>query len=134
MQTLFLTTEEQKAFSAVSASLREGWAVSAETQTSYETQEVLEMRAQISPLRRHPKVKELVEKVQAGTPPDKLSLPELSEEDIGEFFFMIGAKGISLLIASLLKEVKTDDDVRLLANLGEMRHKLLETNASISYV
>ena len=75
-----------------------------------------------------------MKRIQGGESIESIAMPPLTEEDAGEFFFMIGATGISVFLVALLKAAKTDDDLRTVASMGEMRHKLLETNASISYV
>ncbi len=134
MNTLTLTADEKKVYLTLPESLREGWQILDETQTSYETLEALEMRIEISPLRRHPLLQEYLKRFEKGESVEKLPLPDLSQEDMGEFFFSIGARGMTELMKSVLGNVKTDDDIRLLSSIGEMRHKLLETNASISYV
>lgn len=134
MSTIFLTKEEQPLFAKIAASLTEGWTLETEDQTAYETPEVLEMRGNISPLRRHPAVKEIAEKVQIGEKIENLKMPELSDEDVAEFFFMIGAKGMTIFLEMLLKEAKTDDDLRLIGHISDLRHSLLETNASVSLV
>lgn len=131
--TLFLTKDEQKVFSALPEALRSEWPVEAESLNSYESPDVLAMRAEISPLRHHPALQKALEALSKGESIDKIALPSLSERDIGEFFFCIGARGISTFLGAQLQSAKTDDDIRAVSHLSEVRHKLLETNASISY-
>jgi hypothetical protein len=132
--TLFLTADEQKIFSGFSDALRDGWIIEPETSEVYESPEELAMRADISPLKRHPEVKKALSALQKGTDLEKIPFPTLSERDFAEFFFCIGARGTSAFLSALLQNAKTDEDLRAVASFSYVRHKLLESNASIRYV
>ncbi len=132
MTTLYLTASERTLFEALPDSLQSEWPIEEETLTAYESFDILKMRADISPLSRHPLLKDMFEKVKGGGSLDGMKIPDLSDEDIADFFFTIGARGLAGFIEMLLKETKTDEDIRSLSAMSEMRHKLLEINASVS--
>jgi hypothetical protein len=132
-QTLYLTDKEQKLFEALSSDIQEGWSVEQETQTSYESPAALDMRVQISSWKDDPLVQDIVKSVEADKKPENATLPELSEEQLADFFFTIGAVGQTLFIVALLQDAKDDDDLQGVAHLTQMRHQMLKTNADISY-
>ncbi len=131
MTTLYLTKAEEQAFGALPAGLREGWTVVAETLDSYETDKQLSMRARMSTLHKYDAVKRMVEDLMNGKDPSNMSLGDLPTEILPDFYFTIGARGVGKMMDMGMKELKTDDDVRGYASLSLIRHKLLETNASV---
>lgn len=133
IKTLKLTQAEKETFDSLPATLREGWTVEEETQTSYEPPEVLAIRAHISKLGDVPSIKAMLDRVKAGQPLDGLSLDSIPESSLADFFFTIGARGLSWLIANFLLSVKDDSDIEGIAGLTLIRTELLANNASISY-
>jgi len=131
-QSLMLTADELKIFTALPEALRNGWKSASETLTTFETPAMLEMRAEISTF-KNDKLKEMAALLQKGSVDLKaLQAMDLTDDEIGEFFFTIGAQGTGLLVGVLLAEAKTDDDLQAVAHLTEMRHKLLELNSTHS--
>lgn len=134
MPSIHLTTEERSLFDALPPSLTSEWTVEEEKGTAFESPDALKMRAEISPLRRHPLLRAMVDDVRNNKEMDALQLPDLSEEDIAEFLFTIGARGITVFVKALLLRSQNDEDIRLLSTLTGMRHQILEANASVSYM
>ncbi|MFH1444638.1 MAG: hypothetical protein ABIG34_04620 [Candidatus Peregrinibacteria bacterium] len=130
MNTLYLTTEEQKMFQALSDELKEGWTVEKEQSTAYETREELEMRQKMSSFDEFPQVASLAKQVTEGSPLEKLSLQDVPQEVLPELCFVIGATGLSVLITSLLKEIQSDEDVEGLMGLSLLRHEMLLSNSA----
>lgn len=132
MTTLYLTADEQKRFQALPEGVKDGWVVEAETGDQYETKRQLEMRFYMSTLAKDPAVRKLFEEFQSGKDLDQLALPDLSESLASEFFFTIGARGLTLLMAQMFQEgLANDEDLEGVAGLSMIRHKILETNAAV---
>ncbi len=131
--TLYLTAAEQKIYDNLSDKLKEGWTMEQETAANahFESDEVLRMRREMSTLSDHPALKAFIEEFQ-NNPSKTPQLPVLSDEIMGEFFFVIGASGMTPFIGSLLSTAANDDDIKGIASLSEMRHQLLLINASTS--
>lgn len=129
MNTLYLTGEERKLFEALSDPLKEGWTVEEERSTAYETAEELAMRQKMASFAEFPQVAALAKQVEAGSALSALSLHDVPQEVLPELCFTIGAKGLSVLMASLLKEIQGDEDVEGLMGLSLLRHEMLLSNA-----
>lgn len=134
MNTLHLTTEEQKWFETLPAALKEGWTVEPETIDAYETAEELQVRLNITRMPKFPPVDKLLQKLRDGADIKDVNLDDLPEEMMPSFFFAIGAKGVSIFMGALFKLAKDDEDVQALCAMSLIRHDILETNASIRYV
>ncbi len=127
---LYLTTEEKKTFDDLSAALKEGWTVEAESTKGFETDEQLWMRYQMSSLAKNPKAQALVDGMLAGKKPEQVSLSDFSEKDLQELLFTIGARGVTFLILAMLDGIGSDDDLMKLSQLTTIRHELLAINVS----
>lgn len=127
---LFLTADEKKLFDSLPAGLKEGWTVKDENQNGYESPEILQMRAQMSSFHNDTAIVAFMKRLEKNS--DIQELPKLSKPAMVEFFFTIGAQGMAAFIDQLLRETKTDDDVRGLAYLTSMRHRMLEINSSVT--
>lgn len=132
--TLYLTADESAVFSALPESLREGWTVEPETGTAYEDDDVLKVRAGMARFDSYPELKGLAAQVASGTPLSPSQITKIPESVLPELYFTMGARGVGRLIAMLLRNVKTDEDVEGLAGLTHIRRDILNTNASISYL
>lgn len=128
-KTLFLTAEEERTFRGIPAALREGWQVTEETLKSYESLRQIAMRYSMADFSRYPAIGKAVETIANGNPPKTFSLDGIEADVLRELLFTIGARGVGALMETLLRELKTDEDVSALATLGIARHKLLELNA-----
>lgn len=129
MQTpLYLTADERKLFDGLSEALKDGWKVEKEMQNSYESEKVLSMRARMA-ARESADVSHFFKKWDEAKGAAN-GLPKLSNEQMLEFFFTLGATGISVFIDALLREMKTDDDIQGVAHLSFLRHRLLAINAA----
>ena len=132
--TLYLLPEEAAVFAKLSDGLREGWEVKTEVATAFESAEVLKVRASMARFDLVPELKAFVETLMKGGKPDSSKLKSIPESALPEFFFTIGAQGVTALLRVLLAQTKTDNDVKGLAGFSHIRHDILETNASISLV
>ncbi len=130
MNTLFLTTEEQKVFQALPDKLREGWTVEVERSTVYETNEELAMRQKMSSFEEFPQVASLAKQVAEGNALEKLSLNDVPQEVLPELCFCIGATGLSVLMSKLLGEIQSDEDLEGLMGLSLLRHEMLLSNSA----
>jgi len=128
VNTLHLTDGEQKVFAALPEKLKEGWEVQEERSSAYESAEELSMRQQMVSFVEFPQVAALAKQVEAGSALSTLSLHDVPQEVLPELCFTIGAKGLSVLMASLLKEIRSDEDVEGLMGLSLLRHEMLLSN------
>ncbi len=128
MTTLLLTPAEQKTFAALPEPLRNGWTVETESGTAYETDYELMIRANMAELTGFPAFKTMSEAIRAGKQVDPASLGVIPEEVIPEILFSIGARGISVLIDTLLSRTSKDEDVQAIAAFGQFRKDILESN------
>ncbi|MBU0458006.1 hypothetical protein KJ652_00370 [Patescibacteria group bacterium] len=133
LNTIHLTAEEKPQFDNFSDDLKEGWTVEDETIDAYEPPEVLKMRMQMVDLDKYPEALTILERLQSGEKLMDINLNDVGDDILRELAFTIGAKGMNVLIRSVLKSAKTDEDVEGLAGMTLIRHEILETNASISY-
>lgn len=132
--TLYLTADESVVFSALSDALREGWTVEPETGTAYEDEDVLKVRAGMARFESYPELKGLAAQVASGTPLTAAQIAKIPESVLPELYFTMGARGVGRLIAMLVRNVHTDEDIQGLAGLTHIRRDILHTNASISYL
>lgn len=130
--TLYLTEAESAEFCALSEGLREGWTVEIETGTAYEDDDVLKVRAGMARFDSYSELRGLAQQVASGTPLTAAQIEKIPESVLPELYFTMGARGVARLIAMLLRNVKTDEDIEGLAGLSHIRHDILATNASIS--
>jgi hypothetical protein len=129
---LILTAEEQQLLGKVPAAVTAGFDVQPEELETYETDEELEIRWQISALKDHPALRPLGAFYKDGKMSEGFSFDGVPPELIPEFCFTIGARGVTLLVAAMILDLKTKDDTALLSNLTQIRNQLLLNNQSIS--
>src|SRR3989338_3574432 len=129
MTTIYLTAGEKKTFDRLAENFKEGWTIKDEMQTSYETDQQLRMRYHMASFPKYDIVKRMAEKVIAGAKPESLSMNDIPDDLLPDFFFTIGARGTSVFIGHLLVNIRNDEDIRGLANLTFIRHELLANNA-----
>ncbi len=130
--TLYLTADESAVFFALPESLREGWTVEVETGVAYEDVDVLKVRAGMARFETAPELREYIQKALRGEKVDPRAITDMPEHVLPEFFFTIGAVGVTLLLHTLLKQTATDEDVAGVAGFSHIRHDILQTNASIT--
>ncbi len=128
--TLFLYSDERAAFDALPEDVREGWSAQDETSDAYESVRQIAMRYGMADFGMHPSVKDVMEQIQKGIAPDKVSLAHIGPDIQKEFYYMIGARGVRALMQSIMPTMRSDEDVEAFAALSVVRHKLLELNAS----
>ena len=133
---LFLRRGEKHAFDALPPSLHEGWNVEEETLESEERREEIVMRAKMFRCANHECQKIIAAIVHAKNPKEMEALVEqcdfaaFSPEQIAEIFFTLGTGALDLLVRSALRVADSDRDIEGIAGLTQIRHFLLETNAS----
>lgn len=132
MTTLYLYTEEIEKFSTYSKELQEGWIVEEEKMTATDSAEERSMRMQLMHL-RDPKIKQFLESAEqnpaakdVATLVHNTDLKDIDDADLAELFFALGPKVITLILAFMLKNIKTDDDIEGIVSIALIRHKLLE--------
>lgn len=102
-----------------------------ETLNSYETPTQLKMRMHMSALKKYPFFERLAKKVQSGESIDTLeTTKQFPEEVLPQVFFLIGARGMTLLIEDVLSKADSDDALMAIAAWSEIRHDLLLANAA----
>lgn len=116
---LHLRPEEKAVFDGLADDLKDGWKVEEETLEGAERSEELKMRSLMLKTRSD-EVKDALDKAEDG----------ISSELTAEAFFAMGTEALSSLIKTLLAEVKTDDDLKGVAELTQIRKALLESNVS----
>jgi hypothetical protein len=132
MQTLHLTPTETELFQKLPAAVQEGWIIEPEKLTSYETDDMLRMRGEMAQIsfRKYPELVALVEKSGQVKDLSDLQFPDVPEDVLQELIFVIGARGLDGFVRGMLSETKTDEDLKSVMFLSEMRHKILELNAT----
>jgi hypothetical protein len=132
--TLHLTAAERARFDALPKAARRSCAVREETGKAYESADELALRVGMTSLSDLPELREALGDLHAGK---KVSFDwEMIPGDVwADLLFAMGARGVSTLIAAGLENADgwTDEDAETLSALSVVRHKLLKTNASISY-
>ncbi|MDD3896957.1 MAG: hypothetical protein PHU04_03910 [Candidatus Peribacteraceae bacterium] len=129
---LSLTADEQKLFDALPDGLKEGWVITEEQGTYSDTPRHRMMRMQLMHL-HDPKMQEFLGKAKATEGDEKAlaalvartDLSDVSDGDLAELFFVLGPAPLSALILSLLRAVKSDEDIDDLASLTLIRNSLL---------
>lgn len=132
MDSLLLTQEEAEAFSRLSADLREGWTVEPESGTAFEHPKQIQMRMHMSSLKKYPFFRSFAEKLDAQDTADMYAMiGDIPEECYAEMFFVIGARGLTYMMRSLLTSATTDDELKAIAAWSQIRHDILSANATI---
>lgn len=130
--TLYLTPVEMERWSALPDGTRDGWTVVAETLTSYESADVLKVRAGMARFDTFPALRDVVKNAAAGQKIDFDSLKGMPEAALPELCFTIGAVGMTALIAAMFAQRRTDEDIAAIAGMSTLRHDILSTNASVT--
>ena len=135
MQThaLYLTAAESEKVRRLPESLLEGWTIEEEAGTAYESADVLRVRAGMARFDTYPALRDMAKTVADGGTIDLGKLHDMPEAVLPELCFTIGARGITVLIAALIAEASTDEDVAAIAGLSSIRRDILRTNASITF-
>ncbi len=131
LTTLFLTVSERRRFDALPAKLKADWTVTDETGTAYETDYELTIRAHMAEVAAFPALKTMIADMRAGKKVDISALGTIPDDMVPEMLFSIGARGISLLIDELLRNVKTDEEVQAIAGFSHFRREILQSNAKV---
>ncbi|HLC76358.1 MAG TPA: hypothetical protein VJB82_04570 [Candidatus Peribacterales bacterium] len=118
--TLYLRADEKKLFLNLSKDLQEGWKIAEETIDAYERPEELKMRS----FMLRTKTKECKAAFE--------QYSHLTKDLAAEALFTLGAEGISKLLLLFLSVVKTDEDIKGVAELSHIRHALLVSNTKHS--
>ena len=129
--TVILTKDEQGQWEKLAADLQKGWKIEEEKGTRFETAKELEMRYYMLNVGGRPVLQSMLKKIRSGEG-DKVKLEDIPTDVAEEFFFTIGAQGMTLLIRTLLVTAKTKQDVGSLALLSHMRSSVLRANSDIS--
>ncbi len=127
MNTLYLSKAEQKLWDAFPEALREGWTVETEKDDGYETDDELRMNTCLTTMHKYQPVQDMLKAATNGKEMS-MSLLGIPDEAALDFFFTIGARGLSNLVATLLTAAFTDTDIAVLAALSAARHEILTVN------
>lgn len=130
---LYLTAAESEKVRRLPESLLEGWAIEEETGTAYESDDVLRIRAGMARFDTFPALRDMAKSAAAGEKIDFSTLRGMPEAALPELCFTIGARGITVLIAGLIANAKSDEDVAGIAGLSSIRRDILRTNASVTF-
>lgn len=131
--TLYLTAAESEKVRRLPETLLEGWTIEEETGTAYESADVLRVRAGMARFDTYPALRDMAKAVAEGETIDLSALRTMPEAVLPELCFTIGARGITVLLAGLIAEATTDEDVAGIAGLSSIRRDILRTNASITF-
>lgn len=132
--TLYLLPEEREKFEALPQDLREGWTVEAEVGRAFEDAAVLNVRANMARFESFPELRSFVLEAARTGKADVAAIKSLPESILPELYFTIGARGVTMLMNAVFANVHDDSDIEALAGFSRIRHDILATNASISYV
>jgi hypothetical protein len=129
---LYLTADEKKVFDGLSETVREGWNVELEKNEAWETDEQLAVRANIADFSAWPALRDMVDDARFGKDIAIENLKSMPQEVLPELFFTIGARGMTMIIRTLLLKKPMDEDIESIAALSMLRHDLFEANSSFS--
>ncbi len=132
LDTLILTAAERAVYDALPATLKADWKVQTESQTAYETDYQLMVRANMAELEPFPALKKIATDIRAGKQPDLTQVGQIPGEAIPELLFSIGARGITALIGHMLPRATRDEDIRAIAGFTFFRHDILKANAKFA--
>ncbi|MDD4287343.1 MAG: hypothetical protein PHN33_03260 [Candidatus Peribacteraceae bacterium] len=131
MNVLFLTAEEQKAFEALSAKLRDGWEVELEHGDIRDDAAHRAMRLQL--LHLHDPT--LLAFVKCGSTLNDVdaivalmsttTLKNVSDADLAELCFALGPVSLTKILGMLLPKVQTDDELEAVQAIAFVRHSLI---------
>ena len=131
---LYLTSEEMAlAKKKISADLLKKWELKAEHIDAFESADELKKRMKEADFDKFPGVKEFVAHLATQTDMSKISFDKFPEEAVPTLMYVMGASGLSYLIAHTLQEEELDDDgLKNLALITSSRHKILMTNVVLA--
>ena len=130
MNTLHLTTDERRAFDTLPAALREGWEDEEETGAFEDTPLRKRLRFELLRL-QHPKLTALQRDAKTLDPEAlgakllETDLSDVPDADVAELFFAVGPAALTTLIAALVPQAETDDDLLRLAAATAIRRQLI---------
>ena len=138
MNTLYLTPNEQQLFKALSADLREGWTIEAETHGYADSPERRDLRLAL--VRIHdPKLVAFRDQVQRAQTIEEVAqlvhledLKDVDSDDMASLFFALGPDFLSHLISTLLKSAASDTDIEGVTALTVIRHEILQSFLAVS--
>ena len=117
MMVLYLRADEQNAFFRLSKTVQDGWNIEEEKGYAFERPEERKMRS----LMFHTKAKQCGDALKRGG--------NLTKDLTAEALFALGTNGLTTLLTELLTTVKTDEDIKGIAELSHIRHALFQSNA-----
>lgn len=129
VNSLFLTSAERKLFDALPEAVRAEWKVAEEKGTRYETDKELVTRAGLMELETFPQLKKMVAEGKKGKKMNLSVIAEIPKDAYPEFFFTIGARGMTQLIGAAFSALKNDDGVQFIAAVSHLRHDVLNANS-----
>ncbi len=131
IQTLYLTTAEQKLFDALSEQVKEGWMVEKESNDFQDAPAKRRMRLSLMHLHDF-RLLAFVERAKATDSPEALAklvlgqdLSGVSDNDIAELCFALGPSPLGRIIESLVSIATNDDNLTDIQAITVIRHSLL---------
>jgi hypothetical protein len=133
---LYLTAKEQAVFAKLPQDVQGDWKVEIETLTFEDNDARRKARLSIMELKdskllavqekaKEAKTSEDLEKLIQAT-----DLSGTSDEDLFELFFALGPDAVTTMIAGLMSEVKSTQDLESIGALAALRHALLHSMQS----
>lgn len=128
---LYLTADERKLFTALSAKLREGWEVKEEKGKYEDSPERQEIRYELLKLNKA-KYKKIVDKANTVRSQEEfhsfvmdVDFSSMTQDELIDVLFTVGPDIVSLLISHGIATAKEDSDVELIAAFTNFRHLVL---------
>ena len=124
---LHLTVDEKKLFAKLPENLREGWEVKEEKGEYEDTDKKKMLRMAFLNL-TDPKLQDFQKKAQHAKSADELialtktlTLTAMLPEDLRELLFAMGSDGMTGLLAVLLTQAQTDEDLDAISFISSIR-------------
>lgn len=135
---LHLTSAELQIFEGLSEGLREGWKTKEETLTYEDSDHTRAIRMEL--MRLHdPLLLAIAGKMKSAKNQEELvqiaqtmDISKIADAELAEIFFGLGPVVLSQVVELLLKEVQSDDDLKIVEALTAIRHPLLESLQPLS--
>ena len=130
---LILTADEKKIFDSLSDTLKDGWKVENEVPLPPDSAAKRKARYELMKI-QNAELQSLVQQSMnadvdvLATKIDEMDLSTMSYADLIELFFALGPVSLSAIIAHLLSEARTDDDIRNIGALTAICHSLLPSS------
>jgi hypothetical protein len=132
--TLYLTTEEQNMFRALSNDLQDGWIVQ-DTSLVLEDDRTIAVRAHMAQF-DNPEMQKAADALSSATKAEEFShiasmvrFDAFEPEQLAELFFVLGVKTMTGFIGYLLLSASKDEDIEAVAYISSIRTLLSETNS-----